>query len=392
MSLKLPNGEKIYIRERAIVGRNPKDNRIYVYLEDGKMILSDDTDPFVSRYMPEIGKEGSFKLYRKEETTFIGFVPLTATNPVKIRYAYGDHRETILQPGQQIKIDKPVFIEIGMGLYYFNPSENVEENKKDLYKDLSSKLYEFDLEKLKNLKGLVVVGDIHGDYETLDKVVTRYHPQNGYGILFLGDYADRGEYGVEVIRKINELITSYPDRVIALRGNHEIYSEDGEPEFYPCTLISEVKEKGMDWKEYFNSELKQFIEKLYIAAVIPGRFLFVHGGVSSKIKSLQDLRNPSEDIIKDVVWSDPYENRGEVKNPRGEGVLFGKDISEKVCKNLGVEKIIRSHQPRNVLDGKPLYQHNGYVITVASTRVYGGIPFVLIIDPRNFNISYVQIK
>jgi len=232
----------------------------------------------------------------------------------------------------------------------------------------------------RNLKRLIVVGDLHGDYAAFNSLLNLANPSRDC-ILFLGDYADRGLNGMEVIEGIDSLLKKYSANVVALKGNHESYTESGIPTFSPCDLMYEVREKGKDWDAYFEKELKPFIGKLYLAAVLPDEILFVHGGVSRKIRSLRDLEKPSREIEIDVLWSDPFEGYGERPNWRGAGVEFGRDVSEEVCKKLGVKKIIRSHQPRKAMFG-PFEEHEGRVITISSTSVYGGKPFVLLIDPK----------
>jgi hypothetical protein len=237
------------------------------------------------------------------------------------------------------------------------------------------KVYIYTESVLNRLKRLVVVGDIHGDIDAFNSLLDHVDPPDD-GIIFLGDYADRGPCGVEVIEGVKSLIDKYPQNVVALKGNHEDYL-DGEPNFLPCTLIREVEEKRGSWDYYFKNELKPFLDRLYLAAIIPSRFLFVHGGISSKITSLEDFENPA--VEEDVLWSDPFEGLGEYPNSRGAGVEFGKDVTEEVCKNLGVGQIIRSHQPNIALDG-PFYHHDRAIVTVSSTGIYGGKPFIYIID------------
>jgi len=38
----------------------------------------------------------------------------------------------------------------------------------------------------------------------------------------------------------------------------------------------------------------------------------------------------------ELLWSDPFEGKGELPNPRRLGTLFGEDVTEKVLKALGV--------------------------------------------------------
>lgn len=243
-----------------------------------------------------------------------------------------------------------------------------------------SKLLVFDEKKLQEFRKLVVFGDIHGDYKALESALHILDPAKD-GIIFLGDYADRGLFGVEVIETITSLMRNHPRNVFPLKGNHEDYTESGTPSFYPHTLIYEVAEKRGNWRNYFHDTLRPFINNLHIAAIVPGEILFVHGGISSKIKSVNDFKNPTKDIENDILWSDPFEGYGEYPNlERGVGVEFGMDVSNTVCKLLDVKKIIRSHQPQNVLNG-PVCSHNYKVVTTSSTSVYNGKPFFLSIQP-----------
>lgn len=74
----------------------------------------------------------------------------------------------------------------------------------DLHGDIFSLLIE-----LKNLKKEGVIDDFF-----------RIVPEN-VRFVFLGDYVDRGKYGCEVLYTMMRLALANPDRVIAVRGNHE---------------------------------------------------------------------------------------------------------------------------------------------------------------------------
>jgi len=246
-----------------------------------------------------------------------------------------------------------------------------------------SRLYEFDQALLGRLRKIAVFGDIHGDHDSLQSLLKMVDLEKDFA-LFLGDYVDRGKSGVEVVDTIASLIKNYPSSVVALKGNHEDYSSDGNTQTNPWTLIDDVREKGMRWTNYFQDRLKPFIDSLYLSAIIPGEALFVHGGISSRIRGINDLRHPNAFTEEDVLWSDPSYEDGEPANiERGfAGVLFGKDVTDYVCRALGVKRIIRSHQPRMARAG-PHYMHSGRVVTTSSTAVYGGKPFILAIDPAD---------
>jgi hypothetical protein len=233
-----------------------------------------------------------------------------------------------------------------------------------------------ELHNLSRFKRLLAVGDIHGDYSAL-LCLLKIADLNEDLMVFLGDYADRGKQGIEVIDTITKLSVDHPQNVFLLMGNHEKYTIEGEPTFHPSTLVEEVEDKGLLWQDYFQNILNPFIRRLKLAVIIPQQALFVHGGISTKISSLEDLKYPSEVIEQDILWSDPFEGVGEHPNAKrgGKGVEFGEDVTSMICERLGIKRIIRSHEPRLAMVG-PYFSHGNRVVTVSSTGIKGGQPFV----------------
>ncbi len=239
---------------------------------------------------------------------------------------------------------------------------------------------------------LLVVGDIHGDFESLKNALAYFDKLSAsskVSIIFLGDYADRGHNGLEVVETLRK-ISLNNNRIILLRGNHENYTPDGVPTFHPCDLPNEVEMKlQRNWKDFWESQLKQFFDQLYLVAKFKN-ILFVHAGISSEINNFQDLKNPSPGIIEDILWSDPGDISGSFPNPRGGGKLFGHNISKEVCDKLNINYIIRSHEPRKAYI-RPYIEHEGKIITISSTRVYGGKSHMIELDTNNLPTTVTDI-
>lgn len=80
---------------------------------------------------------------------------------------------------------------------------------------------------------VVLQGDLHGDVHSLLRRLAWLNAQGylqGFRItrpeirlVFLGDYTDRGVYGIEVLYTILRLKLENPEQVILVRGNHEDY-------------------------------------------------------------------------------------------------------------------------------------------------------------------------
>jgi len=228
---------------------------------------------------------------------------------------------------------------------------------------------------------ILVAGDLHGDLEAFERIKKLASSRPGSLLVFLGDYADRGPYGLEVVEGLVGLLKEREGSIIALKGNHEDY-RGGAPYFSPCDLVEEVEvKKGMSWAEYFPRFEHGLLSRLHLAVLIPGIAVLVHGGISSKIRGVDDLADPSARVEEDILWSDPWEEEGECPNPRGAGVLFGPEVSEAFMRMIGVKFLVRSHEPAKAVTG-PHVAHSGRIFTLSSTRVYGGRAFVLAFRPH----------
>lgn len=235
---------------------------------------------------------------------------------------------------------------------------------------------------------IVVIGDIHGDLKSYESGVDHWNEKGV--LLFLGDFADRGPRGVEVIEGVLDLTERYPDQVVALKGNHEDYSPDGRPLFSPCTLIDEAGRKRGGWDAFFPT-LRRLIQRLHLTAFLPGRSLFVHGGVCENVDSLDTLAEPDPECARNLLWSDPGQEPGTSINFRGAGKVFGPDVTAHVLASLGASSILRGHQPQRAVSG-PLVEHEDRIVTVGSTRVYGSDPFILDLPVNDYPQTRAQFK
>lgn len=229
---------------------------------------------------------------------------------------------------------------------------------------------------------LIVFGDIHGDLETLNAGLALRKP--GDVTLFLGDYADRGPNGVEVIERVNELLDSEFDTTVAIKGNHEAYDDRGDPTFRPCTLVDEAIAKRGSWRGFFES-FSKFVTKLQLAAVVPESLLFVHGGIHASMTDSAILESPTTTLESELLWSDPAESSGPSR--RGVGHRFDASVTKTVCSAFGVESVVRSHEPAKALSG-PRVEHGGLIVTTSSTTTYGGRAYVLVVDPSSIRSGY----
>lgn len=71
-----------------------------------------------------------------------------------------------------------------------------------------------DMSKFKRIK---VIGDVHGDYDALQKVFADH--QKGDAYIFVGDYLDRGTKSPEVFKFVTQILGG--NNLFFIKGNHE---------------------------------------------------------------------------------------------------------------------------------------------------------------------------
>lgn len=226
---------------------------------------------------------------------------------------------------------------------------------------------------------VLFVGDLHGDLEAAEAVLQNFNEMNPSAIVFLGDYADRGENQIETTNLVLSLAAEYPDRVLLLRGNHE--EEELAARYGFRDVIRRRYSRDL-FRNYCN-----FFKALPIAAINRQGVFACHGGVPEGVSSLQDLQKPNrhyenihDQVLFQLVWNDPkpadfYFQR----SMRGGGARnFGRKAFDDFAKNLDLCMMIRAHQAfpsgfREFFDGR--------LISVFSTAYKGRV------DPK---IAYLD--
>lgn len=220
----------------------------------------------------------------------------------------------------------------------------------------------------------IVVGDLHGDLETLTQILdvsgfVRKAQHNEPSVLiFLGDYGDRGILSPEVYHVVMTLKTSFPECVILLRGNHEGPDDLlASPHDLPMHLHNKFGERSTE----AYAKLKQLFSHLYTAVTVGESYILLHGGVPSQAKSHDDLayahiKHPKESHLEEILWSDPEESlKGTYPSPRGAGKLFGQDVTERFLKMMNAAILIRGHEPA---DTGFKINHTGRILTIFSRK------------------------
>lgn len=191
---------------------------------------------------------------------------------------------------------------------------------------------------------VTICGDIHGQFFDLLELFRTGGELPTASYVFMGDFVDRGYHSLESFTYLLLLKARWPDKVTLLRGNHESRQITQVYGFY-----DEVQQKYGNpnaWKYCC-----QVFDYLTLAALVDGKILCVHGGLSPDLKTLDQVRTitrnqeiPHEGAFCDLMWSDPEEIETWQVSPRGAGWIFGSKATAEFNMINGLDLVCRSHQ------------------------------------------------
>lgn len=198
--------------------------------------------------------------------------------------------KAICERGRAIMVDDLPWVEKDL-LDFFNEYKNG-----DYFQDFHSEEYYrlLDLRERPDAR-IVVVGDIHCDYYSLAALllklsVSNYdYFENAY-FVFLGDYLDRGAALFEPLLLLMDLKKILGDRMIMLRGNHELitYNEDQqelESRVLPqdtCPVLNDCCGENKEFLKAFGYFYKTLPTYVYLK-VADQNILLTHAAVPRQI-------------------------------------------------------------------------------------------------------------
>ncbi len=299
--------------------------------------------------------------------------------------------KTVIKRGVEIQPEDLPRVEEEM-LSYFDEFKN-----EDYFKDLTSAGYYklLDLRERGDVR-VVVIGDVHCDYKSLAAIllklsVSEYdYFENAY-FVFLGDYLDRGCALFEPLLLLMDLKKILGDRLIMLRGNHEMIDYDEEKQelagkVLPLDSVPCLNEYCKDNKvflksfAYFYRTLPTYV---YLKTA-EQNILLTHGAIPRQVfidvfrydeetgaivfadEELTKLNinqlHARNQILNDMIWGDPSNDLEKYQvNGRFE---FGSKQYEAYAQKNKLTRVYRSHEP--VDDGFKSF-FNGCVCTIFST-------------------------
>ena len=328
-----------------------------------------------------------------EETTSLGAVEQTSAGEAALGEISKKEMalKAVINRGIEIQPEDLPRVEEEM-IAYFDECKN-----EDYFNDIdSNNYYQFlDIREQPDIR-VVIIGDVHCDYKSLAAVmlklsVSEYDYFEKAYFVFLGDYLDRGCALFEPLLLLMDLKRILGDRLIMLRGNHELIDYDEEKQelagkVLPLDSVPCLNDYCIDNKVFLKS-FAYFYRTLPTYVYLKSddqNILLTHGAISRHVfldvfrfdeetgavvfedEELAKLNinqlHARNQILNDMIWGDPSTDLEKYQvNGRFE---FGSKQYDAYAQKNKLSRVYRSHEP--VDDGFKSF-FNGCVCTVFST-------------------------
>ncbi|MFX0176512.1 MAG: metallophosphoesterase [Candidatus Hodarchaeota archaeon] len=224
---------------------------------------------------------------------------------------------------------------------------------------------------------IYVIGDIHGNLQSLEKIIEMINQNNPKYIVFLGDIVDRGIKQLECLILVLILKILNPTKYYLLKGNHETFEMNQAYGFY-----YEFLDKFKDPDKF--KEILSLYQVLPICFLINNSILCLHGGIPEDLDILKKLRGIrplefSDDLAKSIfngiyqiLWNDPkdIDELNFSNSFRGPGIkFFGKVAFDTFMQYNNIKLLIRAHECFS--EGYQWF-FNGKLLSIFSSANYRG--------------------
>ena len=214
---------------------------------------------------------------------------------------------------------------------------------------------------------LLFIGDTHGDWEATQAILNKFW-NTPTTMVFLGDYVDRGPHQLENINLLYTLKLKNPQKIVLLRGNHEIPSINRAYGFY-----HEIQQTFGDISQQYWAV---FAEHPLAAVSSPQRLFAVHGGIPQGLSSIEEIATlprevePEHPVTLQLLWNDPNERVQQfTQSMRGSRFFyFGWEVTKTFMSENNLELIVRAHQ---VFQQGFREFFKGRILSLFSCRNYG---------------------
>jgi len=224
-----------------------------------------------------------------------------------------------------------------------------------------------------------IIGDLHGDIRSLDKILKdsnlekQLKIKNQY-LICLGDYIDRGPAPLRIFYRLLTLLEKHPNQIILLRGNHEgPYRLREKGGILLHEFVNHLETMySREYARILENKFDRLYRTLYTGCIIQNQALLVHGGIPAEATTLIDIalahrfnKHPENTYYEQILWNDPCTLKGKQYSYRGIGSMFGVDLASLFLEENGLKILIRGHESYD----EGYYFHDDKVLTLFSCKL-----------------------